>query len=58
MVITVLESILVSAIVFAARNVFGYLFSSETEVVDYVRSMAPLVALSVIFDALHAVLSG
>uniref|UniRef100_A0A1J3G3T9 Protein DETOXIFICATION n=2 Tax=Noccaea caerulescens TaxID=107243 RepID=A0A1J3G3T9_NOCCA len=58
MVITVVESILVSAIVFAARNVFGYLFSSETEVVDYVRSMAPLVALSVIFDALHAVLSG
>ncbi|XP_010415814.1 PREDICTED: protein DETOXIFICATION 14 [Camelina sativa] len=58
MVITGVESIMVSAIVFAARNVFGYLFSSEIEVVDYVRSMAPLVALSVIFDALHAVLSG
>ncbi|XP_023642930.1 protein DETOXIFICATION 14-like isoform X1 [Capsella rubella] len=58
MVITCVESIMVSAIVFGARNVFGYLFSSETEVVDYVRSMAPLVALSVIFDALHAVLSG
>ncbi|XP_010427938.1 PREDICTED: protein DETOXIFICATION 14-like [Camelina sativa] len=58
MVITGVESIMVSAIVFAARNVIGYLFSSEIEVVDYVRSMAPLVALSVIFDALHAVLSG
>ncbi|XP_010492528.1 PREDICTED: protein DETOXIFICATION 14 [Camelina sativa] len=58
MVITGVESIMVSAIVFAARNVFGYLFSSEIEVVDYVRSMAPLVALSVIFTALHGVLSG
>ncbi|CAF2195341.1 unnamed protein product, partial [Brassica napus] len=58
MVIAGVESILVGALVFAARNVFGYLFSSEPEVVDYVRSMAPLVALSVIFDALHAVLSG
>lgn len=58
MVLTGVESVIVSAIVFAARNVFGYLFSSETEVVDYVRSMAPLVSLSVIFDALHAVLSG
>ncbi|EOA35223.1 hypothetical protein CARUB_v10020378mg [Capsella rubella] len=58
MVITGVESIMVSAIVFGTRNVFGYLFSSETEVVDYVRSMAPLVAMSVIFDAVRAVLSG
>ncbi|EOA13276.1 hypothetical protein CARUB_v10026306mg [Capsella rubella] len=58
MVITCVESIMVSAIVFGARNVFGYLFSSETEVVDYVRTLAPLVSLSVIFDALHAVLAG
>ncbi|CAH8337401.1 unnamed protein product [Eruca vesicaria subsp. sativa] len=58
MVMTGVESLMVSAIVFAARNVFGYLFSSKTEVVDYVRIMAPLVSLSVIFDALHAVLSG
>ncbi|EOA35099.1 hypothetical protein CARUB_v10020213mg [Capsella rubella] len=58
MVITCVESIMVSTIVFGARNVFGYLFSSETEVVDYVRTLAPLVSLSVIFDALHAVLAG
>ncbi|EFH63609.1 hypothetical protein ARALYDRAFT_894949 [Arabidopsis lyrata subsp. lyrata] len=54
MVITGVESIMVSAIVFSARNVYGYIFSSETEVVVYVRSMAPLVALSVIFDALQS----
>ncbi|KAF3595029.1 hypothetical protein DY000_02022774 [Brassica cretica] len=58
MVMTFVESIMVSATIFAARNVFGYLFTSETEVVDYVRSIAPLVSLSVIFDPLHAVLAG
>ncbi|CAG7901344.1 unnamed protein product [Brassica rapa] len=58
MVMTYVESIMVSATIFSARNVFGYLFTSETEVVDYVRSIAPLVSLSVIFDALHAVLAG
>ena len=57
MVMAGVESLMVSAIVFAARNEYGYLYSSETEVVDYVRTMAPLVSLSVIFDALHAVLS-
>ncbi|XP_010471124.1 PREDICTED: protein DETOXIFICATION 14-like [Camelina sativa] len=58
MVITIVESLMVSAMVFGARNVFGYLFSAEAEVVDYVRSMALLVAFTVIFDALHAVLAG
>ncbi|WZZ71462.1 hypothetical protein YC2023_082832 [Brassica napus] len=42
MVMTFVESIMVSATIFAARNVFGCLFTSETEVVDYVRSIAPL----------------
>ncbi|CAN7049314.1 unnamed protein product, partial [Brassica rapa subsp. trilocularis] len=51
MVMTFVESIMVSATIFAARNMFGYLFTSETEVVDYVRSISPLVSLSVIFDA-------
>ncbi|XP_019083286.1 PREDICTED: protein DETOXIFICATION 14-like isoform X2 [Camelina sativa] len=58
MVITCVESLMVSAMVFGTRNVFGYLFSAEAEVVDYVRSMALLVAFTVIFDALHAVLAG
>ncbi|XP_006302179.2 protein DETOXIFICATION 14 [Capsella rubella] len=58
MVITCVESVMVSSTVYGTRNVFGYIFSSETEVVDYVSSMAPLIALSVIFDAVRAVLSG
>ncbi|CAN6844543.1 unnamed protein product [Brassica oleracea] len=58
MVMAGVESLMVSGIVFAARNEYGYVNSSETEVVDYGRTMAPLVSLSVIFDALQAVLSG
>ncbi|XP_010533239.1 PREDICTED: protein DETOXIFICATION 14 [Tarenaya hassleriana] len=58
MVMTAVVALVVSGTLFAGRNVFGFLFSSETEVVDYVRRMAPLVSISVVFDALHAVLSG
>ncbi|KAE8716483.1 MATE efflux family protein isoform 2 [Hibiscus syriacus] len=37
---------------------FGYVYSNEKEVVDYVTIMAPYVCVSVILDSIHAVLSG
>ncbi|KAH9650439.1 protein DETOXIFICATION 12 [Citrus sinensis] len=40
------------------RRVFGYVFSNEGQVVDYVTTMAPLVCLSVIMDSLQGVFSG
>lgn len=52
------EAIIVSACLFASRHVFGYVFSNEKEVVDYVTTMAPLVCFSVIMDSLQGVLSG
>lgn len=52
------ETILVSTSVFACRNVFGYIFSNEKEVVDYVANMAPLLCLSVITDSFQGTLSG
>lgn len=52
------ETILVSTTVFACRNVFGYIFSNEKEVVDYVANMAPLLCLSVITDSFQGTLSG
>lgn len=58
MLIAATETILVSAAVFASRNVFGYIFSNEKEVVDYVANMAPLLCLSVITDSLQGTLSG
>ncbi|XP_059308765.1 protein DETOXIFICATION 14-like [Lycium ferocissimum] len=58
MLLTVMEAILVSATLFGCRNIFGFLFSSDVAVVNYVAKIAPLVSLSVIMDALQASLSG
>ncbi|XP_057542792.1 protein DETOXIFICATION 13, partial [Amaranthus tricolor] len=43
---------------FATRKIFGYTFSNEKEVVDYVTVMAPLICVSIITDSLQGVLSG
>lgn len=51
-------AILVSSIIFACRQVLGYVFSNEQDVVDYVTYMVPLLSLSVILDTLHGTLSG
>ncbi|KAL7001062.1 Protein DETOXIFICATION 12 [Sarracenia purpurea var. burkii] len=56
--LAVTETLIMSAILFACRRVFGYTFSNEKEVVDYVTAMAPLVSLSIIMDSLQGVLSG
>ncbi|KAL2235057.1 UNVERIFIED_CONTAM: Protein DETOXIFICATION 12 [Sesamum indicum] len=58
MLIAAVDAIIVSTGVFASQNVFGYIFSNEKEVVDYVTKMAPLVCLSVIVDSLQGALSG
>ncbi|KAF4350967.1 hypothetical protein F8388_021674 [Cannabis sativa] len=58
MFLSVSESIIVSSALFAGRKAFGYFFTNDKEVVDYAMNMAPLVCLSVIFDSLHATLSG
>ncbi|KAL9229257.1 hypothetical protein vseg_004743 [Gypsophila vaccaria] len=46
------------SILFTTRNVFGYTFSNEDEVVAYVTAMAPLICLNVIIDGLQCILSG
>lgn len=58
MFLTVSGSVIIGSTVFASRSVFGYIFSNEKEVVDYVTSISPLICLSVIADSLHGVLSG
>ena len=52
------EAIVVSTALFVSRHVFGYIFSNEGEVVDYVRNLAPFLCVSVILDGLQGVLSG
>ncbi|KAL0000098.1 hypothetical protein SO802_019700 [Lithocarpus litseifolius] len=56
--LAVTETSIVSTILLASRSIFGYTFSNEKEVVDYVTTMAPLVSLSIILDSLQGVLSG
>ncbi|KAJ6429832.1 hypothetical protein OIU84_021269 [Salix udensis] len=58
MILAIIELFIVSGTLYATRHIFGYSFSNEREVVDYVSSMAPLVCLSVIIDGLQGVLSG
>uniref|UniRef100_A0A0A0KWI4 Protein DETOXIFICATION n=1 Tax=Cucumis sativus TaxID=3659 RepID=A0A0A0KWI4_CUCSA len=56
--LAVVEIIIASVVLFAVRHVFGYAFSREKEVVDYVAVMAPLICISIIFDAIQGVISG
>ncbi|MED6193530.1 hypothetical protein PIB30_020500 [Stylosanthes scabra] len=58
MCLAVIETSIVSATLFACRHIYGYVFSNEKEVVDYVTVMAPLVCVSVILDSLQGVLAG
>ncbi|KAH7543169.1 hypothetical protein FEM48_Zijuj02G0154800 [Ziziphus jujuba var. spinosa] len=58
MFLAVAETSIVSTTLFFTRRIFGYTFSNEKEVVDYVTKMAPLVCLNAIFDSLQGVLSG
>ncbi|KAI8534493.1 hypothetical protein RHMOL_Rhmol10G0094400 [Rhododendron molle] len=52
------EVTIASASLFCCRHILGHAFSSDTEVVDYVTDMAPLVCISIIMDSFQAVLSG
>lgn len=54
----VTEGILVGIVLISIRNVWGYAYSDETEVVDYVAIMMPILAASNFLDGLQCVLSG
>ncbi|BFG14630.1 hypothetical protein CerSpe_009040 [Prunus speciosa] len=56
--IVILEGILIGTVLILGRKVWGYCYSSEMEVVNYVGEMLILVAISHFFDGLQSVLSG
>jgi MATE family multidrug resistance protein len=58
MSLSLMETTIVSSTLFACRHVYGYVFSNDKEVVDYVLVLAPLVSLSVIFDSVQGILTG
>ncbi|XP_030499344.2 protein DETOXIFICATION 12-like [Cannabis sativa] len=58
MFIAIVETSIVTTTLFMCRDVFGYTFSNEKEVVSYVTEMAPLLCLSVVLDSMQGNLSG
>lgn len=54
----VTEGILVGIVLILIRNILGYAYSNEVEVVRYVAIMMPILAASNFADGLQCVLSG
>lgn len=58
MLLGITEAAIVASILFSCRSIVGYAYSSDSQVVELVSVMVPLVCISVITDSLQAVLSG
>ncbi|OMP04681.1 Multi antimicrobial extrusion protein [Corchorus olitorius] len=58
MVLAAIEALISSITLFSCRYVYGYLFSNEAEVVNYVGEILPLICISVIMDSFQTVMSG
>ncbi|XP_028091224.1 protein DETOXIFICATION 16-like [Camellia sinensis] len=58
MVMAITESVLVGAILILIRNIWGYAYSNEIQVVRYVATMMPILAISNFLDGFQCVLSG
>ncbi|KAJ4808161.1 Protein DETOXIFICATION [Rhynchospora pubera] len=50
--------IIVGTVLVLIRNIWGYAYSNEEEVVKYVAIMLPILAISNMFDSIQCVLSG
>eukprot|EP01018_Ginkgo_biloba_P027033 Gb_29740 [translate_table: standard] len=53
-----MEALMIGCALFSIRNVWGYAYSNEEKVIDYVAKMMPLLASSTILDGIQGVLSG
>ncbi|XP_052622083.1 protein DETOXIFICATION 16 isoform X2 [Lactuca sativa] len=58
LVVAIVVGILVGSVLILIRNIWGYAYSSEVEVVKYVASLMPILAVSNFIDGLQCVLSG
>lgn len=58
MSIAIIEGIVIGSVLILIRNIWGLAYSSEPEVVTYVASMMPILALGNFLDSLQCVLSG
>ena len=53
-----MEALVIGATLFSIQNVWGYAYSNEGELVNYVLSKMSLLASSTILDGIQGVLSG
>lgn len=58
LLMAIVEGILIGLVLILIRNVWGYSYSNEIEVVRYVAIMMPIIATSNFLDGLQCVLSG
>ncbi|KAL0378034.1 UNVERIFIED_CONTAM: protein DETOXIFICATION 14 [Sesamum radiatum] len=58
LVLSIVEFVIASTVIFACRYTLGYLFSNEKGVVYYIKEMTPFVCIFIVFDSLQAVFSG
>ncbi|XP_076943503.1 protein DETOXIFICATION 16-like [Bidens hawaiensis] len=58
LVVVVILGILTGSVLMLIRNIWGYTFSNEAEVVEYVAVMTPILATSNFMDGIMTVLSG
>ncbi|KAE9600240.1 putative multi antimicrobial extrusion protein [Lupinus albus] len=58
LILTLVLAILVGTVMILIRNIWGYAYSNEVEVVKYVATMMPILATSSFLEALQSVLSG
>ncbi|KAJ8773043.1 hypothetical protein K2173_028220 [Erythroxylum novogranatense] len=57
-VMAVTEGILVGSVLIGIRNIWGYAYSNEIQVIRYVAAMQPIIAASNLLDGIQGVLSG
>jgi MATE family multidrug resistance protein len=55
---TLSQGVVLAIIMILLRNIWGYAYSSEKEVVTYIARMLPILALSFLVDGLNGSLSG
>ncbi|VAH47110.1 unnamed protein product [Triticum turgidum subsp. durum] len=58
MVLGLVSSVSVGLAIILVRNLWGYAYSNEKEVVEYIARMMPILAVTFLFDDLQCVLSG
>ncbi|KAL8251678.1 hypothetical protein R6Q59_035371 [Mikania micrantha] len=58
LVIIIIVGVLVGSVLIWVRNIWGYAFSNDVEVVEYLATMMPILAVSNFLDGFQCVLSG